>query len=610
MTMRIKDLSIKKKMFIVSLTYVVLTGAIIILGLTYISSTIKASDTVYEETVLELQGLLELKIDLEDTRRLLLTLMSESRRAQQEELLIKIDESESSIEKHLSIMLSPESHFDVEARPLLNKFRSIWYEFRDTREKELISSILKGEDSRVRKTIHGIQEPRFQTLLSIITDLVEHEKAETLTAHTAMRGYFRKTLTYFILFAAAGLLLVVLMYAYISKPIGIRLKKIVDRMKDVKNDNFDLKLDIDKQDEIGLLAENFNLMLKHLHEDQILREQYMAMIQSKSDEVAEKNRMLQESLIEVEKKNKEIEESRLQMVQSDKMASIGILAAGIAHEINNPIGFVKSNLNTLSQYSHDTKELLEILGKTDSLRTIKSFIDDKDFGFVTTDMLQLVSESMEGVDRIASIVRGLKEFSHMGEDKFVKYNLNECLDNVLKVGWNEIKYRAEIVKEYGNLPLIECYPQQLHQVFLNIIINAAHAIKDKGKIVLSTYIEGITAVVVIKDNGSGMDKETQKKIFDPFFTTKPVGQGTGLGLYIVYKIIKTHNGTIDVESSPDEGTTIVIKIPINRKDGDWWALAELNCGHEAFQASALPTELRAHGIYAENRPSAASGQKI
>jgi PAS domain S-box-containing protein len=269
-----------------------------------------------------------------------------------------------------------------------------------------------------------------------------------------------------------------------------------------------------------------------------------------------------------------------QLRQSDKMASIGQLAAGVAHEINNPTGFVSSNLNTLSAYIKDYNIIIdryqalatqmENSGRSadyaDFLQEIKEQEANMDIGFLKEDISQLIHESLEGTERIKKIVQDLKDFAHPGEDKPRFADINRCLDSTLNIVLNEIKYKAQVKKEYGELPEILCHPQQLNQVFANIMVNAAQAITGHGEIGIRTSLSDENIVIKISDTGSGIAREHLSKIFDPFFTTKDVGKGTGLGLNVAYNIIKKHNGKISVESEKGCGTTFTILVPVNNTD--------------------------------------------
>jgi two-component system, NtrC family, sensor kinase len=283
---------------------------------------------------------------------------------------------------------------------------------------------------------------------------------------------------------------------------------------------------------------------------------------------------------------KRLEETQAHMIQSEKMASIGQLAAGVAHEINNPTGFVSSNLKTLLDYQKDITELIDKYhafaeniqnnGNLESLsmmiretvQEIKAFEDDIDIQYIMEDITDLIGDCREGTDRIKKIVLDLKDFAHPGEDKIQTLDINSGLESTLNVVNNEIKYKATVKKDFGSIPAIKGYPQQLNQVFMNILVNAAQAIEKKGEIEIRTSHVEDQVEIQISDSGSGIAEENLQKIFDPFFTTKDVGKGTGLGMNIAYNIIKKHHGNIAVDSHVGKGTTFTIRLPVDGFDGE------------------------------------------
>ncbi len=275
----------------------------------------------------------------------------------------------------------------------------------------------------------------------------------------------------------------------------------------------------------------------------------------------------------------------LQLLQSEKMASVGQLAAGVAHEINNPTGFVSSNLKTLADYQADLVRALRDYRRLAAavepvvpelplpeevralLRSIRETEAEVDIDFILEDIPQLIEESREGAERIKKIVMDLKDFAHPGVDKVCEVDINHGLESTLNVVWNELKYKATVLKELGDLPKIQGFPQQLNQVFMNLLVNAAQAIREKGEIRIRTAAASDGVVVAIGDTGSGIPAENLPKIFDPFFTTKEIGKGTGLGLHVVHNIIQKHHGTIQVASEVGQGTEFRIALPFSQPDG-------------------------------------------
>jgi signal transduction histidine kinase len=274
---------------------------------------------------------------------------------------------------------------------------------------------------------------------------------------------------------------------------------------------------------------------------------------------------------EVEKRLKENQHVQNQLLQSEKMAAIGQLAAGIVHEINNPVGFVTSNLKTLDIYKQDMLEILdayealEVACTSDetALFKIRSLKQQMDLGFLRTDISKLISESRQGMSRVAKIVSDMKNFAHPENEEWLWADLNSGLDSTLNIIRNEIKYHCTLTKAYGDIPKVYCVASQINQVLLNLLVNAAQAIPEKGEITVRTGQLGDEVFIAISDTGSGIPAETLPRIFEPFFTTKPVGKGTGLGLAISYDIVHKHKGRIEVESTVGKGTTFTVWLPIN-----------------------------------------------
>ena len=271
-----------------------------------------------------------------------------------------------------------------------------------------------------------------------------------------------------------------------------------------------------------------------------------------------------------------------QLMQAEKMASIGQLAAGVAHEINNPIGFVNSNLNSLSDYVDDIRNFLKqhqqfmeyfkspecvVKLNTDEKEHLDSIDKSKnelDIDFIIDDSKEIISDCREGVDRVKNIVSALKDFAHPGNEKNDYADINSNIESTLVIVWNELKYNTTIIKKYGDIPEVYCNVQQLNQVFMNLFVNAAQSIESQGTITIETRAPDAEHVeILISDTGAGIPDEIKNKIFDPFFTTKDVGKGTGLGLNLSYNIITRHGGEIEVESRFGEGTTFRIILKVN-----------------------------------------------
>ncbi|WP_406991419.1 ATP-binding protein [Pseudomonas sp. S191] len=258
-----------------------------------------------------------------------------------------------------------------------------------------------------------------------------------------------------------------------------------------------------------------------------------------------------------------------QLVQSEKLASLGQLAAGVAHEINNPVGFISSNLGTLGGYFNQLQEMLDAYRQAETALGSDQFEALRrrlDLDFLKEDIPTLLRESKEGIGRVVQIVKDLKDFSRVDNDQTWQWaNLQQGIDSTLNIVASELKYKADVIKHYTPLPDIECLASQLNQVVMNLVINAAQAMgPERGTITISTGVESENIWLEVADNGCGIAPDSVQKIFDPFFTTKPVGEGTGLGLSLSYGIVKKHRGTISVSSEVGKGTTFRVVLPIRQ----------------------------------------------
>ena len=314
--------------------------------------------------------------------------------------------------------------------------------------------------------------------------------------------------------------------------------------------------------------------LKVLQENEkIIREQNVVLelkVNERTHELSESNQELNITL-------ENLKQTQTQLVESEKMASLGQLTAGIAHEINNPINFVTSNINPLKRDIEMVLNALTIIENVstsdaptaDKVKQIKEYKEELDFDYLTTEIRHLIKGINEGAARTAEIVKGLRFFSRLDEDDLKKADINEGLESTMVIANNLLNNKIKIIREFGHLPKVECYPGKLNQAFLNIISNAVYAVQERfgnnagGEITIITNHDKKDVYIRIKDNGIGMDANTQKKVFEPFFTTKDVGEGTGLGMSIAYNIVKKHNGIINVNSSQGEGTEFILQIPIS-----------------------------------------------
>ncbi len=276
---------------------------------------------------------------------------------------------------------------------------------------------------------------------------------------------------------------------------------------------------------------------------------------------------LREARAEQHRLSQEMARVKEHLLQSGKLAGIGQLAAGVAHEINNPIGYVFSNLQSLASYVRDLLRIVDAIDRAESVQELHQLKVAMEYNYIRADVADLIAESGEGIDRVKQIITALKDFSHISMDGFKPADLHRSIDSTLNLANNEVKYKAGIVRDYApDLPWVDCDISQIKQVVLNLVVNAAQAIPDRGTITIRTGWAGDFVWFEVEDTGSGMTTDVRERVFEPFFTTKPVGQGTGLGLALSFSIVQKHQGRIDVDTTPGTGTCIRVTLPRHHAD--------------------------------------------
>ncbi len=353
----------------------------------------------------------------------------------------------------------------------------------------------------------------------------------------------------FISVVGAVIFLLVVTILVTSRLVLKPLDDLVEALQSFETQEQAITIPVKTDTEIGLLTESFNQM---------------------SFKISQARVDLRKKINELELANKEIKETQSKLVHSSKMISLGQLVAGVAHELNNPISFIYSNMTHLKEYSEKIMSLIDIAEKNPN--TLAEKKEEYDFEYMKTDLPKLISSCQEGARRTRDIVLGLRNFSRLDESLIKEINIHDSIDNTLDLLQGEIKNRIQVHKSFEPAPLIHCYASQINQVIMNILSNALQAMPETGgalwistQILKPPQVEFESVQISIQDNGKGMTPETLEKVFDPFFTTKGVGQGTGLGLSISYGIVHNHGGDIQVKSQVGVGTEFIVILPITMR---------------------------------------------
>ncbi|MEC4811993.1 MAG: ATP-binding protein [Scytonema sp. PMC 1069.18] len=369
----------------------------------------------------------------------------------------------------------------------------------------------------------------------------------------------------------------------IAGPI-LALARIAQKV--TKESNFDLQAPVTTNDEVGMLATSLNSLIRRVAEYtqqlELARQTLERRVQERTQQLLQKNQELNQAYDQLSQALTELQQTQAQLIQTEKMSSLGNMVAGVAHEINNPINFIYGNISHAKEYTQELLKLLFLYQKEYPQPTapINYQLKEIDFDFISEDLPKLMTSMKMGAQRIRDIVLSLRSFSRLDEADMKMVDIHEGIDSALLILNHRMKDTIQIIKEYGNLPQIECYPAQLNQAFMNILNNAIDAVQQRWKnlpiqnpvIRIRTTIATIdtsansepSVCIQFVDNGSGIEPKLQDKIFDPFFTTKEVGKGTGLGLWICYQIMQKHRGNIKVNSVLGEGTTVTLTLPLSQ----------------------------------------------
>ncbi len=368
----------------------------------------------------------------------------------------------------------------------------------------------------------------------------------SMTAADAAAAQLRVALIYITAFLVLS---VALMIFLLSNRIVEPIELLVMGMKRIRTGKNEQIPTIDSPYEIEYLVHSFNEMARN---------------------IAEAREALEGKVEELRGANVEIKDAQGVLIQSAKMVSLGQLVAGVAHELNNPIGFISSNMYHLSEYVESIRRWVSTYQgfraqlPAEAQAELAKLEKELEIDFILKDMVDLTRSCVEGANRTKEIVLGLRTFSRMDESAMRLSDLHEGIRATLKLLVAELKDRIHLHEEFGPIPDVECNLSQINQVFMNLISNAAQAIPGRGDIWIRTRRDGDKVRIEVEDNGSGMPEEVRQKIFDPFFTTKAVGKGTGLGLSIAYGLVEKHHGQIEVESSSGKGTRFIITLPLRQ----------------------------------------------
>lgn len=381
--------------------------------------------------------------------------------------------------------------------------------------------------------------------------------------------------------AATEMLLVGLFSFLLGSYLTGRLKSLSTATakvtKAISSGNFeDTKLEIVSNDEVSEVSENFNSLIDKLQEQASQTKIYQTELEAFNQNLEQKVNQRTAEIVakneQMQRVNMHLKQAQQQLVQSEKLASMGQLAAGLAHEVNNPVSFVTSNLFTLKKYCGLYEELLSLIEKTvntedqtvkNKLQTdIQSLLLEQDMHFVSEDMADLLSDMEEGLQRVTDIVQNMSVFSRVDGDKKQFFNINDCIMSTHKMVKKQVTAKADLTLDLQELPDVEINVGKINQVLTNLLINASQAMKTRGEIKVFTKLKDNKVLVYISDNGCGIAPAALTKIFDPFYTTKKEGEGTGLGLAISYDIVKEHGGELKVSSKQDKGTVFTLSLPL------------------------------------------------
>ncbi|TDF37383.1 sensor histidine kinase [Alteromonadaceae bacterium M269] len=438
---------------------------------------------------------------------------------------------------------------------------------------------------RLDKQVEDVDDNVFDTYALIKEGDFIYGRVEIGIGVSGIQNSFQQVIRWTSGLAITEMLLVALFSFVLGTYLTRQIKSLVIGAKNIRkavsDGNYDdIHIEEKGHDELTEVAHSFNRLVDKLQLEHNKREEYQRDLenlnQSLEQRVERRTKMLADKNEQLQQTNQELQAAQAQLLQAEKMSSLGQLAAGVAHEINNPIGFVNSNLSSLSDYVSTYEQLVtqlqDYLGckdafeRRDKAYALQDFLKDEDMEFINNDISELVHESIEGLTRVKDIVQSLKQFARADSNEMQYININACVETTLKMVSNELKYHCEITTQFAELPDAPVNVGKLTQVLTNLLVNAGHAIEGHGEIKVSTQLRDNHIAIAVQDNGKGIEKDHLNQLFDPFFTTKEEGVGTGLGLAISYGIVQEHGGEIEVDSVINEGTTFTVVLPLEQKE--------------------------------------------
>jgi len=459
----------------------------------------------------------------------------------------------------------------------LKSMESLWQEIepmnfkpelRNLAKQKILAAIGGKEAIKIRVQFERLSERSIA--IEKVAELKQKQANDRLIKAQSLR--LQMIIASMLLSVSISVLLAISTSRAIAQPLEA-VTKVAQQV--TKESNFDLQAAVTTADEVGLLAVSLNQLIRWVGE---YTEELELARQTLEQRVSERTAELKQAL-------QNLKQTQSQLIQTEKMSSLGQMVAGVAHEINNPVTFVYSNLNHVERYNLELLSVIEIYQQyyPEPPDEIQDILEEIEIDFVKEDLPKVLSSMKEGANRIAEIVKSLKTFSRLDEAEFKQADLHAGIDSTLMILQNKLKFKSDspgiqVIKEYGQVPLVYCYAGQLNQVFMNLIANAIDAIDEDNQlrtseeikanpsiIKIHTQVEDNWVEIRIADNGPGIPENIRNKLFDPFFTTKPVGKGTGLGLSISYQIVvDKHRGQIECHSSPGKGTEFVVKIPVKQ----------------------------------------------